>query len=64
VVFGNTSTGMERDPLIRISVMCNLLIESLEDLGDESLSSPQLMEQLRLVGARASEELAQLSGRE
>jgi hypothetical protein len=55
---------MERDPLIRISVMCNLLIESLEDLGDESLSSPQLMEQLRLVGARASKELAQLSGRE
>jgi hypothetical protein len=32
----------------------------LDELGEESFSSPQLLEQLRAVGDRAAEELDQL----
>ena len=56
---------MERDPLIRVHVLCNLLLETLDELDTEAFSTPQLLEQLREVSNRATEELDQLaSGRE
>ena len=52
---------MKRDPLIRVRVLCNLLIEALDELDADGFSSPQLVDQLREVGNRAAEELDQLS---
>ena len=50
---------MERDPLIRVGVLCHLLVEALEELDADPFASPQLLEQLRVVGSRAAEELGQ-----
>lgn len=55
---------MRRDPLIRVCVLCNLLLEALAELDGDTFSSPQLLEQLREVGNRAAELLDQpTSGR-
>jgi hypothetical protein len=53
---------MERDSLIRISVLSDLLAQTLEGLEDESLRSPQLLDELRALGERAVQELDQLRG--
>jgi hypothetical protein len=51
---------MERDLLIRIRVLSNLLEAALSESGDERFASSQLLEQLREVKARAAEALDQL----
>jgi hypothetical protein len=50
---------MDHNPLIRVRVLCNLLVEALEELDASAFSSPQLLNQLREVGTRAAEELNQ-----
>lgn len=60
---GATSPGeiqciVERDPLIRVVVLSNLLLKALEELDDGRFTSSQLLEQLREVGERAQEELS------
>jgi hypothetical protein len=49
---------VERDPLIRVVVLSNLLLKALEELDDGRFTSSQLLEQLREVGERAQEELS------
>jgi hypothetical protein len=50
---------MQRDPLIRISVLCDLLVQALDEVGGEGFSSPQLQDELREIGRRAAVELDQ-----
>jgi hypothetical protein len=50
---------MQRDPLIRICVLCNLLVQALDEVDAEGLSSPQLQDELREIGRRAAVELDQ-----
>ena len=49
---------MQRETLIRVQVLSNLLLKALEELDDGRFTSSQLLEQLRDVGYRAEEELA------
>jgi hypothetical protein len=53
---------MEPEALIRISVLSELLAQTLEGLEDESLRSAQLLDELRALGERAAQELDQLRG--
>jgi hypothetical protein len=57
---------MEPAPLIRVRVLCELLVQTLDGLDDEALKSPQLLDELRALGDRATRELHQLDdpGRE
>jgi hypothetical protein len=48
---------MQRDPLIRICVLCNLLVEALRELDAEGFGSPKLQDELREIGRRAAAEL-------
>ena len=50
---------MDRDPLIRVSVLSNLLLKALEELDDGRFTSSQLLEQLREVGEHAEAELSE-----
>jgi hypothetical protein len=50
---------MQRDPLIRICVLCNLLIQALDELEADGFASPQLQDELRETGRRAATELNQ-----
>jgi hypothetical protein len=52
---------MERNRLIRIQVLCNLLVAALDEPEAEGdFSSPQLVEQLRGIGERAAQRLEQI----
>ena len=57
---------MEPASLIRVQVLCDLLVQTLDGLDDEALKSPQLLDELRALGDRATKELHQLDdpGRE
>jgi hypothetical protein len=48
---------MQRDPLIRIRVLSNMLVEALDELDAEGFSSLQLQDELREIGRRAAAEL-------
>jgi hypothetical protein len=50
---------MQRDPLIRICVLCNLLGQALDELDAEGFASPQFQDELRKIGRRATGELEQ-----
>jgi hypothetical protein len=50
--------ALQRDPLVRVVVLSNLLVKALEELDDGRFTSSQLLEQLRDVGDRAQEELS------
>jgi hypothetical protein len=50
---------MEPDSLIRVRVLCDLLAQTLEELDDEAYKSPQLLDELRALAARAAHELDQ-----
>ncbi|HJU37586.1 MAG TPA: hypothetical protein VJ716_09240 [Gaiellaceae bacterium] len=51
---------MEADSLIRVSVLCDLLAQTLDAVDDEGFKSPQFLDELRALRDRAAEELAQL----
>ena len=51
---------MERDALIRVEVLSNMLVKALEELDDGRFTSSQLLAQLREVHDQAAEELNQL----
>lgn len=52
---------MERDSLIRVCVLCELLVTTLDELDDDgAYGSPQLLDELRALAGRASEALGQL----
>jgi len=51
---------MEPDSLIRVSVLCDLLAQTLDGLDDEAFKSPQLLDELRALGNHAAQELGQL----
>jgi hypothetical protein len=51
----------ELDALIRVRVLCSMLGDALEGLGAQGFSSPQFLDQLRVVGEQAAEELHQRS---
>jgi hypothetical protein len=51
---------MQRDPLIRICVLCNLLIQALDELDAEDFYPPQLQDELREISWRAASELGQV----
>jgi hypothetical protein len=51
---------MQRDPLIRICVLCNLLIQALDELDAEDFYPPQLQDELREISRRAAAELGQV----
>jgi hypothetical protein len=56
---------MERDVLIRVSVLCDLSAATLEQHESEAFWLPQLLDELRAVGHHAAQELAQpAAGRE
>jgi hypothetical protein len=59
---GAPSHGVERGSLIRIRVLCELLIRTLEEADDATLSSPELSDELRTLADRATEELDQRGG--
>jgi hypothetical protein len=57
----------ERNALIRVRVLCQLLSDAMGELDSETfVSSPQFIDQLREVGTRAADQLDQLApcGRE
>jgi hypothetical protein len=60
-VAGKILRAVERDPLIRVAVLSNLLVKALEELDEGRFTSSQLLAQLREVGDHAAEELDQLS---
>lgn len=55
---GKILRALQRDPLVRVVVLSNLLVKALEELDDGRFTSSQLLEQLRDVGDRAQEELS------
>lgn len=62
---GEVLTELERDALLRVVVLSNMLAKALEELDDGRFTSSQLLAELRDVGSRAADELDQLtSGRE
>jgi hypothetical protein len=62
---GKILRALERDALIRVLVLSNLLAKALEELDDGRFTSSQLLAQLRDVGSRATDQLDQLTfGRE
>lgn len=48
---------MDRNALIRVAVLSNLLVKALEELDDGRFASSHLLAQLREVGNRAADEL-------
>jgi hypothetical protein len=50
---------VDRDALIRVEVLSNLLAKALEELDDGRFTSSPLLAQLREVGDHAAEELDQ-----
>jgi hypothetical protein len=52
---------VERDSLIRVCVLCDLLAKTLEGSDDETLGSSQLLDELRALAERAAAELDQLA---
>jgi hypothetical protein len=52
--------AVERDALIRVEVLSNMLVKALEELDDGRFTSSRLLAQLREVGDRAAEEVDQL----
>jgi hypothetical protein len=52
---------VERGSLIRIRVLCELLARALEGMDDEALCSPELLDELRALGRRATTELDQFA---
>ena len=59
---GLPSHGVERGSLIRIRVLCELLAQTLEGLEDGAFKSSELLDELRALANRATEELDQLGG--
>jgi len=55
---GKIMRAVERDPLIRVVVLSDMLRKALEELDDGRFTSSQLLEQLRDVGDRAQGELS------
>jgi hypothetical protein len=51
---------MEPAPLIRVRVLSDLLVQTLDGLDDETLKSPQLIDELRALSDRAAQELQRL----
>lgn len=51
---------MDRNTLIRLVALCNLLGQALEELGSEDLSGSVALSELREITGRAAEELNQL----
>jgi hypothetical protein len=48
---------VERDALIRVEVLSNMLAKALEELDDGRFTSSRLLAQLREVGDHAAQEL-------
>ena len=59
---GLPSPGVERGSLIRIRVLCDLLAQTLAGLEDGAFKPLHLVDELRALADRATEELDQLSG--
>jgi hypothetical protein len=59
---GLPSHGVERGSLIRIRVLCELLVKTLEGVEDRAFRSPELLDELRRLANRATEELDQPGG--
>lgn len=59
---GLPSHGVERGSLIRIRVLCELLVQTLEGMDDGAFKSLHLVDELRGLANRATEGLDQLGG--
>jgi hypothetical protein len=59
---GIPSRQVERGSLIRIRVLCELLAKTLEGVDDGAFRSPELLDELRALANRATEELDQRGG--
>lgn len=59
---GLPSHGMDRGSLIRVRVLCELLVQTLEGLEDGALKSVELLGELRALANRATEELDHCGG--
>jgi hypothetical protein len=52
---------VDRGSLIRVRVLCELLVKTLDGMDDAELTSPELLDELRALAHRAAEELDQFA---